>query len=91
MFPIRWVGFTAAALVGVTYVLVIVMLPTLLSFGKDKQMVHDSQSGSVRAADTTQGHKGVDRLMVWLGNRVLNRPKLVLIVFCLTIVVCVVG
>ena len=35
MLPIRWVGLTAAALVGATYVLVIIMLPTLLSFGKD--------------------------------------------------------
>ncbi len=100
MFPIRWVGFTAAALVGVTYVLVIVMLPTLLSFGKNKrpappsdsrEAAPDSQNRPVRAADTTQGHKGVDRLMIWLGNRVLNRPKLVLTVFFLTVAVCVTG
>ncbi len=92
MFPIRWVGFTAAALVGVTYVLVLVMLPTLLSFGKDKKTAApNAQRPPERTAEMPQAHKGVDRLMIWLGNRVLNRPKLVLTVFFITVAVCVTG
>ena len=35
--PIRWVGLTAAGLVAVTYLLIIVLLPVLLSFGKKQK------------------------------------------------------
>jgi predicted RND superfamily exporter protein len=36
MRPIRWAGVSSACLAGVTYVLVIVLLPSLLIFGKDR-------------------------------------------------------
>ena len=100
MLPIRWVGLTAAALVGATYVLVIIMLPTLLSFGKDqvpatssdsKAPSPDSPNKPARAADATQGHKGIDRFMIWLGKRVLNKPKTVLSVFFLIAILCLTG
>ncbi len=95
MRPIRWIGLSAAALVGVTYVLVIVMLPTLLSFGKDRQpdekYAIGSDDGSLRAADRIHGHRGVDRFMNWLGSRALNRPNTVLIIFSLAAIVCITG
>ncbi len=93
MRPIRWVGLTAAALVGVTYVLVIVMLPTLLSFGKNKPSVTHGNGDAepLRAADASEGHKGVDRLMVQLGSRALNRPKTVLSIFFVIVAICLTG
>ncbi|WP_321390012.1 MMPL family transporter [uncultured Desulfuromusa sp.] len=47
--PIRWVGGSSACLVAVTYVLVIVLLPSLLSFGKDRKphTVYAEKGGTV--------------------------------------------
>ncbi len=99
MRPIRWIGLTSSSLVGVIYVLVIVMLPTLLSFGINKtphkaidlETPHDARTGHVRAADSSKGHQGVDKLMLWLGKRVLNRPKTVLLVFFVMVAICLTG
>ncbi|PIE74645.1 MAG: hypothetical protein CSA18_04120 [Deltaproteobacteria bacterium] len=99
MRPIRWIGLTASSLVGIIYVLVIVMLPTLLSFGKNKtpsmaiknEMSPEHKEEEFRAADISKGHKGVDRLMLWLGERVLSRPKIVLTVFFLIVAICLTG
>lgn len=95
MRPIRWVGLTSAALVAVTYVLALVMLPTLLSFGGDRKPLADQgvdcAEKELRAADRTGGHRGIDGLMTWLGERVLNRPKTALGVFSLLVVLCLAG
>nr|WP_320114430.1 MMPL family transporter [uncultured Desulfuromonas sp.] len=79
--PIRWVGCTAACLVAVTYVLVIILLPALLSFGKDRR------SGVVEGEKSSRP----ERLMRYLGDRVLLRPRLTLGVFGVVAVVCLVG
>ncbi len=82
MRPIRWVGVSAACLVGVTYLLVIVLLPSLLSFGKD------------RKPDAVYAEKGgrlLERLMDSLSRRVLLRPKTTMVIFILLAVVCLVG
>lgn len=80
--PIRWVGLSAASLVGVTYVLVIILLPSLLSFGKDRPS---------RPVGEKNGRRAVDRLMIYLGVRVLCRPKTTLVVYCLVTIVCLIG
>ena len=82
MRPIRWVGLTAACLVAVTYVLVILLLPALLSFGRD---------GEPRAVRGHTSGRPVDRLMDYLGRRVLARPGVTLTVFGLIAAVCLVG
>lgn len=80
--PIRFVGMTSAALVGVTYVLAIVLLPTLLSFGKDRQpmVVESGKNDGV-----------LGRLMVWLGDYVFARPALTMSVFGILVVICTAG
>lgn len=82
MRPIRWVGLTAACLVGVTWLLVTILLPALLSFGKDRAPA--GQGKPVR-----QGW--LDRLMNALGRRVLKRPALSLALFGLMAVAGVAG
>ncbi|PID76056.1 MAG: hypothetical protein CSB23_00415 [Deltaproteobacteria bacterium] len=82
MRPIRWVGVSAACLIGVTYILVIVLLPSLLSFGKD------------RKPDTVYTEKGgrlLERMMDALGRRVLSRPKTTMVIFAVLAAVCLVG
>jgi len=83
MRPIRWVGLTAACLVAVTYVLVIVLLPSLLSFGKD------ATPGAGK--DRGRRFRPLERLMEYLGMRVLSRPLFSVVMFALVAVVCLVG
>lgn len=83
MRPIRWVGLTAACLVAVTYILVIVLLPSLLSFGKDAAPGAGRERG--------RGLSPLERLMEYLGTRVLSRPLLSVVMFALVAVVCLVG
>ncbi|NCC26298.1 MAG: hypothetical protein EOM25_14055, partial [Deltaproteobacteria bacterium] len=80
--PIRWVGVTGACLVGVTYILVIILLPSLLSFGRDDMPPERQRSGVLAC---------LDRLMEYLGTRVLNRPGLTMTVFGLLSVACILG
>lgn len=80
--PIRWVGLTGACLVGVTYILVIVLLPSLLSFGRDKVPQKQQRAGVLA---------GLDRVMEILGTRVLNRPGLTMTALGLITVVCLLG
>jgi hypothetical protein len=82
MRPIRWVGLTAACLVAVTYVLTIVLLPCLLSFGKNREPhpIYEKKGGRL-----------VERWMGGLGSRVLNRPGVSITVFILLSLLCIVG
>lgn len=80
--PIRWVGGSSACLVAVTYLLVIVVLPSLLSFGKNR---------TPHAVYTEKGGRLLERLMERLGSRVLNRPKTTMTFFFLIVVTCLVG
>jgi predicted RND superfamily exporter protein len=80
--PIRWVGLTAACLVAVTYLLVIVLLPSLLSFGRDREP---------HAVYVEKGGRWLERLMAFLGKRVLSHSKTSIIVLVLIVVACLVG
>lgn len=80
--PLRWVGLTGACLVAMTYLLVIVLLPSLLSFGRNCQP---------RPLSPEKGGGGPARIMGYLGSRVLNRPRITLTVFALILVTCMVG
>ncbi len=80
--PIRWVGLTAACLVAVTYLLVIILLPALLSFGKDREP---------HAVYLEKGGRWIERVMAFLGERVLSRPKTSIAVFTLVVATCLVG
>jgi len=80
--PIRWIGVSSACLVGVTYVLVIVLLPSLLRFGKNRKP---------HPAYTEKGGRLIERLMANLGSRVLSQPRTTLTVFVLIMVTCLVG
>ena len=80
--PIRWVGLTAACLVAVTYLLVIVLLPSLLSFGKDREP---------HAVYLEKGGRWLERMMAFLGDRVLLRPKTSITIFVLIVATCLVG
>lgn len=79
--PIRWMGTTAAALTVTIYFLTIILLPSLMSFGKRNP---PKKLKSPRP-------DFVDRLMVYLGDRVLLRPRLSLSISALVGVASVIG
>jgi hypothetical protein len=76
------VGLTAACLVAVTYLLVIVLLPSLLSFGKDREP---------HAVYLEKGGRWLERMMAFLGDRVLLRTKTSITIFVLIVATCLVG
>ncbi len=78
--PIRWVGATSAVLTMLLYVLTIVLLPVLLSYGKDRPVVEKKKKDG-----------WLDALMARMGNRVLDYPKIIFAVAALAIVASVVG
>ena len=80
--PIRWVGLTAACLVAVTYLVVIILLPSLLSFGKDREP---------HTIYLEKGGRLLERLMAFLGERVLSCPKTSIAVLLVVVAVCMVG
>jgi predicted RND superfamily exporter protein len=80
--PIRWVGLTAACLVAVTYLLVIVLMPSLLSFGRDREP---------HTVYVEKGGRWLERLMAFLGDRVLSRPRTSIVVLALIVAICLVG
>ena len=80
--PIRWIGLTAAGLTAVTYLLIIVLLPVLLSFGKDR---------SPHPVYEQKGGRFIERMMKFLGVRVLSRPMTSVVIFLLTTVICIIG
>lgn len=78
---IKWLGFTCAAVVLADYLFVIILIPVLMSFGKDRGI-----SPEKAAKDSI-----LDKLMVRIGTFVLRRKVVVLIVTTLCILAIVPG
>ncbi|MDR3175020.1 MAG: MMPL family transporter [Desulfovibrio sp.] len=78
--PIRWVGLTAACLVGVIWLLVFTLLPVVLSFGKNREPLPPENREGL-----------LDRLLDGFGRRVLLRPGRSLAVFGLLFAVSLAG
>jgi uncharacterized protein len=66
---IQWLGFTCAAVVFADYLFVIILIPVLMSFGKDKRVTE-----SVKTK-----RRFFDNLMEKIGTFVINRRKEILI------------
>ncbi|MDR1050687.1 MAG: MMPL family transporter [Deltaproteobacteria bacterium] len=81
--PLRFVGLTAALLVGFIFVFVYVLLPIFLSVGG---RTAPRKSGAAKSSPGL-----ADRFLDMLGRRVLNRPGLVLGVFFVSFVVLMTG
>jgi len=79
--PIRWVGVTSATLTILLFVLTIVLLPILLSYGKDKPAVERKK----------EKDSWLDALMKRMGARVLDYPKLIFSIAALAVIASVVG
>ncbi|VFQ46282.1 efflux RND transporter permease subunit [Desulfoluna butyratoxydans] len=76
---IRWVGSTASALVAVTFVLTLFLVPSVLSFGKD------------RKPKARRAHHHTTGLLEVLSHRVLARPTTTAAVFMTLFLLCAAG
>lgn len=80
--PMHWIGLTAAAQVLVTWVMVVVLLPILLSFGRDRAPGPDLPAA---------GERWIEGRMAALGDWVLERPRTILLLFIGLSLVCLAG
>ena len=80
--PIKWVGMTSASMTMLLYVLTIVLLPVLFSFGGNKK----EKRGQVAVKKVP-----LDRLMEWMGSHVLQHPRVVFTVAAIALMASVAG
>ena len=80
--PLKWLGLTSSATVLVIFLYAIILIPVLLSFGKDKKKEESA---------TTQKTTKADLAFESFGKRVLKHSKAVLIVGFAMIVVFIPG
>ena len=80
--PLKWLGLTSSATVLVIFLYAIILIPVLLSFGKDKKKEESA---------TTQKTTKTDLAFESFGKRVLKHSKAVLIVGFAMIVVFIPG
>jgi predicted RND superfamily exporter protein len=71
---LRWVGVTSALTVFAVYLYVILLVPVLFSFGKDRR------EGAPEAADSVQGGTAVDRKFYRFGERLIQKRIPVIII-----------
>lgn len=76
---IRWVGTTASALVAVTLILTLTVIPAIISFGKDK------------APKSKKPQQRATELLAALSTRVLKHPNAVAAAFMAVFLICAAG
>jgi predicted RND superfamily exporter protein len=80
--PLRWIGLTTAVIIGVEYLIVIVLIPSLLSFGKDK---------SAKFLEKKQQRKYLENFMEKISNWIFRHPKGIIITLIISVVLCIIG
>lgn len=78
---IQWLGFTCAAVVFAVYLFVIILIPVMMSFGKDREI----------AAGQPIGESIFDRTMEASGKFVMRRKGAVLIITCICLLALIPG
>jgi len=82
MRPLRFVGVGTASCVLFSFLIVIFLMPSLLSFGKNKEPHPEV---------VKKGGKKFDRTMANLGEWVLNHSKPIMAIFIIATIVCLYG
>lgn len=81
--PIRWMGGTSAAMVFAVYIYVSVLIPILMSFGKD---IADAANAHTKSAAFAQK---TDARFERFGRSVIKRRKAVIVAFTLITAACI--
>ena len=81
--PIRWMGATSAAMVFAVYIYVSVLIPILMSFGKD---IADAANAHTKSAAFAQK---TDARFEHFGRSVIKRRKAVIVAFTFITAACI--
>ena len=84
--PMRWMGAASAAMVFAVYVYVSVLIPILMSFGKDIEVGKDSANAHNAKASRAQK---LDARFDRFGHSVIKRRKAVIVAFTLITAACI--
>ena len=79
--PVRWIGSSTSLLVSIVFLMVVIMIPALLSFGKDQD------AKKIRLHSNAM----LESLMAKLANLVLARPIPIMIIFILGVLITAAG
>jgi len=91
--PIRWMGATSAAMVFAVYIYVSVLIPILMSFGKD---IADAENAGLQTARAATAYaksaafaQKTDARFERFGRSVIKRCKAVIVAFTLITAACI--
>ncbi len=79
--PMRWVGGITAAAVFVVFIYIMILLPCLYSFGKDKEASHADSEGSTKS----------DLRVEAMGKSVINKKWITVVVGIVVMAACIPG
>ncbi len=77
---ITWVGMACAAVVLANYLFVIILLPIILSYGKDRKP---------DASAPAKKNVWLDKFLLAMGNWIVERKKIILIIYSIVVVALV--
>lgn len=84
--PMRWMGAASAAMVFAVYIYVSVLIPILMSFGKDIEAGKDSALAHTKRAARAQK---LDKWFERFGHSVIKRRKTIIVAFTLITAACI--
>ena len=84
--PMRWMGATSAAMVFAVYFYVSILIPILMSFGKDNKVGKNAESGHTAKISRTQK---LDARFERFGHIVIKRHKAIIAAFTLITAACI--
>ncbi|QUY18073.1 MMPL family transporter [Treponema vincentii] len=84
--PMRWMGAASAAMVFAVYIYVSVLIPILMSFGKDIEAGKDSALAHTKRAARAQK---LDKWFERFGHSVIKRRKAIIAAFMLITAACI--
>ena len=84
--PMRWMGAASAAMVFAVYIYVSVLIPILMSFGKDIEVGKDSALAHTKRAARAQK---LDKWFERFGHSVIKRRKAIIVAFTLITAACI--
>lgn len=84
--PMRWMGAASAAMVFAVYIYVSVLIPILMSFGKDIEADKDSANAHTKRAVRAQK---LDKWFERFGHSVIKRRKAIMVAFTLITAACI--
>lgn len=79
--PVRWVGFFASMLLAIVFFMVMILIPALLSFGKDRKKPAAPAGTTAKPSVNQRINLWLESVMARLADLALGRSKLIMGMF----------